>query len=217
MQSPGAVRARFAAYYEALHWRKFLALWASLGTQFCLSCGCADSDVPRPVADRPGMAYRYWAGREYYERPTTRPGGYHAGWRIAPRADWQKPELRGLTGLVTAIWFGRSSKLRLDVTGAAALEVGDTTYYSADPCIRLNGTELTFLLIKHRPAGTLDRTGKRYFWETSLYLQIDCREEMERVKAAHRLVAQLRRNHKSYFSWLPRDLICLIQFLLLTL
>jgi hypothetical protein len=122
----------------------------------------------------------------------------------------KKREFEHLDGLVCKIRFGSPSQLKLEIVNNRAGPPFRSRVYEpeAGKTITLNEIPLTFLMIDEKPDGKVD--GDRVVYNKRLYFQIDCREEMRVVDAYH-LIAALRRNEKSYFSRLPKEMIRLIQ------
>jgi hypothetical protein len=177
-----------AAYYERAYWRKFVALFDSLGNDFRDSNGRLVSAFYRPMEFGPTRPNFFPVAGSPYKRREVR-------WATGYRGDIRLPEFSHLTGLVSLIEFGGPSQLRFtirDISGACSL----------------NGVPLTALLMRRI------RRGEDRYWTTRLHFQIDCREEVARLDAV-RALKRLWRSRKSHLSWLPRELLVCIQSLVL--
>ena len=173
-----------AAYYERAYWRKFIALYASIG---------------RDLRDSAG---RLWVRREPEEASPTRPDfpaisniyrRREVRWVVGYRGDVRLPAFSHLQGLVCLIEFGGPSQLRLDIT-------------FQDGLCHLNGVSLTGLYMRRKQRGDAR-------WTTRLYFQIDCRAELAALDAVRAVKRLWRSSYKSYFSWLPREIVVYIQTL----
>jgi hypothetical protein len=179
-----------ADYYERAYWRKFIALFDSLGQDFRDSYGRTVPHLCRPAeraATRPDFPIR---GGLYRPREVR--------WIVGYRGDIRVPQFSHVRGLVCLVEFGQPSRLRVDIT-----------YDSDRNLCRLNDVPLTALHMRRKLRGQA-----AWYWTTTLYFQIDCRREMALFDAA-RAIKRLRRSRKSYFSWLPKELLALIQALVL--
>jgi hypothetical protein len=174
-----------ADYYEGIYWQKFSALFASLGKDFRDSNGRFVRSIDES-----------WKPTAYVNPPTipvSRRVVRDVRWAVGYTGDIRKAELRHLTGLVSCIEFGLVSRLRWDLSFAQGV-------------CRLNGFPLTCL---HMHSERRGREG--CYMVTRLYFQLDCREELARLDAVRAIKRLWRSSYKSYFSWLPRDCIMLIQ------
>ena len=191
---PDATRFIIARHYERVYWSGFCKLMVSTGADMRQPCGCPVGSphlwLPGPVAPK-------------FDRCVyVRAGG--AGWsmgyasKLAPGS--------GFKGLVVTMWYGASSRFQvtLEKDGQPlALE-------GRDGFKGLRNVHLNNVLLLNFSSRVV--SGRTYPIHR-LSFQIACDEHTQLV-AAYRLVGRLQRNRKSYFSWLPKELVRYIRYLL---
>jgi hypothetical protein len=180
-----SARQRITRYYETMYFEKYDRLIKSMEIDYCLSCGCPEYT---------------W----HTDKRVTQP---HVNIRY--RADHKKPALHNFTGLVCKLTLGLPSILTLRVSETIRCDDVNVSLFlpkDGQP-LTMNDTPITFLMVERKPDG---RTNIPVY-NMQDYFQIDCRREMRLLTDAYHYIAKLRRNEKTYFSLLPKEMIRLIQ------
>jgi hypothetical protein len=193
------MKGRIRDLYEKTYIGKFLELFRSFGdlSIYKRSCGCNSWVYPEMYSFGERVVYRQ---------------GYEYGLGITIGYSFRIKSIPCQSGLICKINYGSPSKVSLDL-GNGVVPHDGLYFPTSAGFLKLNGVSLNFLMIDRRKDG---HVGYDQCYMIRLYFQIDVSKEMQIVESYH-LIYRLRRNQKSLFSTLPKELIKLIQGYLISI
>lgn len=217
MKSSHIIREQVGKLYEEMCLDQILAVTRSLNAKYKRSCGCFISHMKYSSWDKWICEHSAFQNRSIICDNRVEYGNFRR--YIIPKTK----------GLVCRLLFGGTSEITLNFSnenklawrGGCNLSPVNKDYVPAfhdgifykpieGQIMTVNGIPIKFLF-------TENCNGPNYngYYNTRVYFEVDCTEFDKRMKAYH-FIKRLRRNEKSLFSRLPKELIKHIQSYLLT-